>query len=146
MGYWQSQAEQAGLGERIRMLGFTRHIPDLLRAADLLVHPSFYDAYGLSVHEALCCGVPALVTRSSGVAERYPAVLSGLLLDAPPSVENLMDRLQRWRSHREEFRARTLDFSAKLRQRTWTDMAREFVEVVSQCQDLKAASPQQCET
>jgi glycosyltransferase involved in cell wall biosynthesis len=127
VAYWQSQAEKAGLGNRIRMMGFRNDVAELLRAADLLVQPSFYEAYGLSAHEALCCGVPALVTRSAGVAERYPDSLSDLLLDSPPSVENLVDRLRRWRAAQKDWRAKTNNFSTQLRQRTWRDMAREFV-------------------
>ncbi|HLY99228.1 MAG TPA: glycosyltransferase, partial [Candidatus Angelobacter sp.] len=126
--YWRAQAEKSGLGRRIRMIGFTQDVPLLLRASDVFIQPSFYEAYGLSAHEALCCGLPALVTRTAGIAERYPAALSGLLLDGPPSVHNLVDRLRQWRTEHEEWRARVEDFSSSLRQRTWTDMAREFVE------------------
>jgi|SRR5882724_2370667 len=127
--YWQAQSEKAGLGSRIRMMGFVQDVPDLLRAADVMVQPSFYEAYGLSAHEALCCGVPALVTRSSGIAERYPAALSDLLLDHPPSVENLVDRLRQWRAAYKDWRAKINSFSSQLRQHTWADMAREFVEL-----------------
>ena len=129
VAHWQSQAEQAGLSRRIRMLGFTSEIPDILRASDVMVQPSFYEAYGLSAHEALCCGVPALVTRSTGIAERYPATLSDLLLDHPPSVQNLVDHLRGWRAGWKEWRVRLQNFSAQLRQRTWAGMAREFVEI-----------------
>lgn len=129
VAFWQKQVEKTGLSRRVRMIGFTSDIQELLRAADLLVQPSFYEAYGLSVHEALCCGVPALVTESAGVAERYPASLRNLLLDSPPSVEDLIERLRHWRSSMQDYRAATQVFSEKLRQRTWTDMAREFVEV-----------------
>ncbi len=128
VSYWQSQAEKAGLSKRIRMLGFIQNVPDLLRAADVMVQPSFYESYGLSAHEALCCGVPALVTRSSGIAERYPSALSDLLLNGPPSVESLIDRLRQWRAAHKDWRAKVNGFSAQLRQRTWSDMAREFVE------------------
>jgi glycosyltransferase involved in cell wall biosynthesis len=127
VSYWRSQAQESGLDRRIRLMGFTQEAPQLLRAADVLIQPSFYEAYGLSAHEALCCGVPALVTRSSGIAERYPAALSDLLLDGPPSVHDLVDRLRRWRAQHEEWRARVNAFSAQLRQRNWADMAREFV-------------------
>ncbi len=128
VAYWQSEAEKAGLSDRVRMMGFRNDVADILRAADLLVQPSFYEAYGLSVHEAICCGVPALVTRSAGIAERYPSSLSDLLLDSPPSVENLVDRLRCWRAAEKDRRTKVNSFSTQLRQRTWSDMAREFVE------------------
>ena len=126
---WRTEAERVGLSKRIRMQGFAREVPDIVRASDLMVHPTFYDSYGLGVQEALCSGVPAMVTRSAGVAERYPANLSDLLLDHPPSAANLIASLRRWRAGREEYRTRVLEFSAQLRQRTWGDMAREFVEI-----------------
>jgi glycosyltransferase involved in cell wall biosynthesis len=126
--YWQGQAAVAGLAQRIKVIGSSRKIPEILQAANVLVHPAFYEAYGLSVHEALCCGIPALVTRTAGVAERYPASLQDLLLDHPPSVANLTDRLRHWRVNRLTYDDRAQEFSAKLRGRTWTDMAREFVE------------------
>jgi len=47
-------------------------IPALVRAATRLL------IFG--VHEALCCGLPAIVSASAGVAERYPADRLGLLL------------------------------------------------------------------
>jgi glycosyltransferase involved in cell wall biosynthesis len=38
----------------------------LYRCADALVHPSFYEAYSLAVHEALANGLPVIVGRNTG--------------------------------------------------------------------------------
>jgi glycosyltransferase involved in cell wall biosynthesis len=127
--HWQSQSEKAGLSGRIRVMGFTQDVAEVFRAADVMVQPSFYEAYGLAAHEALCCGIPALVTRSSGVAERYPFSLSELLLNAPPTVENLVEKLRQWRADWQGHRARVQAFSSRLRERTWADMAHEFIEL-----------------
>src|SRR2546428_102724 len=81
---WQGMAAAHELAGRVRFLGFRTDVPDLLRAADVLIAPSRYEPYGLTVHEALCCGLPALVSAAAGVAERYPAELSDLLI---PNVE-----------------------------------------------------------
>ena len=69
---WRQRAQAAGLGDRMRFLGFRSDVPEILAALDALVHPARYEAYGLSVHEALCRGVPAIVSASAGVAERIP--------------------------------------------------------------------------
>lgn len=127
---WRRLAAAAGLSERVRMLGFTKQIPDLLAAADALVSPTRYDAYGLGVHEALCRGLPAFVTRSAGIAERYPADLSDLLLCDPPNPVDLAQRLRRWRSDIPGYSVRVARFGATLRQRTWLDMAREIVALL----------------
>jgi glycosyltransferase involved in cell wall biosynthesis len=66
-------------GDRVRFLGFRTDVPEIPSALDGLVHPR-YEAAGLSVHEALCRGLPAIVTACAGVAERYPADLRHCLL------------------------------------------------------------------
>jgi len=123
---WRATVAAEGLERRIDFFGFTKQIPDLLAAADALVSPTHYDAYGLGVHEALCCGLPAFVTRSAGVAERYPESLSGLLLDDPPQAADLAARMRSWRERMPEFRVAVAPFGEKLRTRTWDDMARDI--------------------
>ena len=69
---WRERVAAAGLAARMRFLGFREDVPKILAAVDAIVHPARYEAYGLSVHEAICRGVPAVVSRSAGVAELYP--------------------------------------------------------------------------
>jgi glycosyltransferase involved in cell wall biosynthesis len=80
---WRRRAEEAGLPHRIRFAGFRTDVPQVLAALDALVHPARYEAYGLAVREAICRGVPAVVTASAGVAEEYPPELAGLLISDP---------------------------------------------------------------
>lgn len=129
---WQARAEAHGLGQRVRMLGRTKEAHDLLLSSDLLLSPTHYEAYGLGVHEALCCGIPAFVTRTAGVAERYPAELNELLLDSPPTVADLVARLRRWHQDQSGYQARLRSFSDELRQRTWADMARDMVAYINE--------------
>jgi glycosyltransferase involved in cell wall biosynthesis len=124
---WQARASADGLAERVRFLGFRRDVPELLPACDVLVAPTRYEAYGLGVHEALCSGVPALVSRSAGVAERYPAGLHGLLLDDPEDVADLAARLRTWYGQRTELQTQTAELAARLRGWTWDHMAEAIV-------------------
>jgi glycosyltransferase involved in cell wall biosynthesis len=94
-------------------------------ACDLLIHPARYEAYGLAVHEALCRGLPALVTAAAGVAERYPADLSQLLLQDPRSATELTARLSGWREDA-GIADRVAAFASRLRSRTWDHMSREI--------------------
>ena len=100
LAVWETRVAEAGLTDRVRFLGFRSDVPDLLRAADALVHPARYEAYGLGVHEALCCGLPAVVSAVAGVAERYPPDLADLLLTDPESPAELAARLRYWRANR----------------------------------------------
>jgi glycosyltransferase involved in cell wall biosynthesis len=140
--YWRNRAQACGLQSRIRLLGFTRQIADVLAAADALVSPTHYEAYGQGVHEAICCGLPAFVTRTAGVAERFPEDLAELLLHDPPRPDDIVHRLRRWRRNESEYQNRVRRFADELRQRTWADMAAEIIGLVnthSQDQQRKAA-------
>jgi glycosyltransferase involved in cell wall biosynthesis len=127
---WRRSIEQAGLASRITMLGSTDRITDLLAAADVLVSPVRYEAYGLNVHEALCRGVPAIVSATAGISERYPPELSELILHDPSSVDELVERLLGWRAAMPAWKDSIKPLAAELRARTWEDMARDFVAVV----------------
>jgi glycosyltransferase involved in cell wall biosynthesis len=110
-------------------LGFRSDVPEVLRGCDALVSPVRYEPYGLNVHEALCCGLPALVSRSAGVAERYTADLEPLLIDDPDDPHGLADRLRLWLDRRDRFATAAVALSERLRAYTWDDMAARFVEV-----------------
>jgi glycosyltransferase involved in cell wall biosynthesis len=125
--YWTARARRDGLDHSIRFLGFRNDVPDLMRAADLLVAPTRYDSYGLGVHEAICCGLPGIVSAGAGVAERYPPDLSGMLLPDPEDARDLAERLGRWRAAPDAARQAVRAFADELRSRTWDDMASQLL-------------------
>ena len=117
------------------MLGFTDRIADVLAAADVLVSPVRYEAYGLNVQEAICGGVPAIVSASAGIAERYPAQLDGLLLRNPRDVGEIVERVRRWRESIDAWKESVKPLAAELRSRSWETMAKEFVTLVQNSAD-----------
>jgi glycosyltransferase involved in cell wall biosynthesis len=127
---WAHKAREQGCGDRIRFVGFRSDVPDLLAAVDALVHPARYEAYGLSVREALSRGIPAIVSRSAGVAEEMPASLDDLLLDKPDDAEELAERLRLWRRNRDALDLSVAALGDRLRGRTWDHMAAEIVAAV----------------
>jgi glycosyltransferase involved in cell wall biosynthesis len=131
LGAWQERARADGVSERIRFLGFRKDVPDVLAACDAMAAPTRYEPFGLGVQEALCTGIPALVSADAGVAELYPAELSELLLHCPASACTLEAGLKNWRKHHERLREATHNLSDRLRQRTWQTMAREIHALIS---------------
>jgi glycosyltransferase involved in cell wall biosynthesis len=123
---WEQQTRAEGLARSIRFLGRRRDVPQLLAACDILVAPSRYDAYNLAAQEALCRGLPALVSARAGISERYPPELHDLILPDPEDGADLADRLRHWLLRREDYAARVRPFSEALRSYTWADMARDF--------------------
>ncbi|MGB8509814.1 MAG: glycosyltransferase family 4 protein, partial [Pyrinomonadaceae bacterium] len=127
---WRERIAAEDLGGRVRLIGFTERIGEVYAAADLLVSPARYEAYGLNVHEAVCRGVPALASRTAGVAELYTPELSEMLLPDAEDYADLAARLLRWRGEVEEWKASFAPLSAKLRARGWDEVAAEIISFV----------------
>jgi glycosyltransferase involved in cell wall biosynthesis len=101
-----------------------------MAAFDALVHPSRYEAYGLSVNEALCRGIPAIVSASAGEAEHYGPELGDLLIADSDDSAELAAKLTAWHRRRDEYRELVAPVSSLLRARTWDVMAQELVDIV----------------
>lgn len=127
---WKRRVTAAGMERRVRFLGFQPDVRRVLFAADAMVAPTRYEAYGLAVQEAICCGLPAIVSRAAGVAERIPAPLDALLLDDPGDADELAARLRGWVSGLDRYRAAALELSGALRAWTWDHMAARIVDIV----------------
>lgn len=125
--FWRREAERAGLADRVKFLGHTSRVRDVLAAADLLVSPVRYEAYGLNVQEALCRGAAVLVTDNAGIVERFDDDLSAMRLPRNVTADHLADRLREWATDVAGWRERTAATAAQLQQRTWDDMASEIV-------------------
>ncbi len=127
---WQRLAIEAGIAERIRFLGFRLDVPRLLPACDVLLAPTRYEPYGLGVQEAICCGLPAFVSREAGIAERYPAALADFLLPNPDDITDLEHRLLVWRQNLEGYRPALKTFADHLASRTWDRMAADILDLL----------------
>ncbi len=129
---WMARAEEFGMRNRIQFLGFRNDVSTILAASDVLIAPTRYEAYGSGVHEALCCGLPAFVTRTAGVAERYPADLQDLLIQDPEDWRTLADRLRTWRKDAKGYQERVSDFSKTLRAHTWDQMVVQMLALIEE--------------
>jgi glycosyltransferase involved in cell wall biosynthesis len=70
------------LGDRVMLLGERSDVPELLRALDILLLPSWEEPFGRVVVEALAVGVPVAATSAGGPREVLRDGVEGLLL--PP--------------------------------------------------------------
>lgn len=69
---YRSQAQQAGFGDRLTLVGKQTAIEAWHHAMDLFVLPARIEEFGQAAQEAMVCGVPAIITDRMGVAERLP--------------------------------------------------------------------------
>ena len=126
----REQLRREALDAHVTCVGFRQDVGRLVRSADLLVAPARYEPYGLSVHEALCSGVPAVVSASCGVCERLPFEARDLIVQDAGDAGELAVRLATWQEDQARYRALALDTSRTLRQWTWHCMAEEMVRLI----------------
>jgi glycosyltransferase involved in cell wall biosynthesis len=125
---WKEKADMAGLAARIDFLGFRSDVAKVVSACELLVAAPLYEPYGLGVHEALVAEVPAIVSASSGVAERYPEALHDLLLPDPLDDADLAARIERALEAPRPYPGLAA-LARELRVRTWERVAADIVAI-----------------
>jgi glycosyltransferase involved in cell wall biosynthesis len=108
----EAEAKQLDFGGRLRFLGYRDDVPDLLHAADLLVHPSRIEPLGSSLIDAMFARAPIVTTTTGGIPELVgplddeppvaflsppadPEALAGSLLDALASPDRLASMVER---------------------------------------------------
>ena len=72
----------AGLGDRLRLLGYRTDVAAVLAAADIFVLPSHFEGLPMSVIEAMLTGLPVVATNIRGPREQVVPELTGLLVRA----------------------------------------------------------------
>jgi glycosyltransferase involved in cell wall biosynthesis len=66
----ETEAATLGIAQRVRFLGFANQtqLPAIYTAADLMVLPSAYDAFGVVINEAMLCRCPVAASDQVGAA------------------------------------------------------------------------------
>jgi glycosyltransferase involved in cell wall biosynthesis len=118
------------LEDRVLLLG---HITEeeklgLLDATDVFVHPSRFEAFGVSLLEALARGLPCVGSRVGGV----PWLLEdcGLLVE-PGDVDGIAERLGRLRADAGLRQSLSIAGRAKAATMTWDRVAARYEQIVS---------------
>ncbi len=83
---------EAGLGERLRLLGYREDVAAVLAAADIFALPSHFEGLPMSVIEAMLTGLPVVATDIRGPREQVVNDATGLLvppMQVPPLARAL---------------------------------------------------------
>ena len=68
-GELEALASQLGVQSRVEFLGIRNDIPQLVAESDLYVQSSRWEGFCLAVVEAMCGGLPCIVSRNAGLQE-----------------------------------------------------------------------------
>jgi len=105
-------------------------------AADVLLHPSIYDTFGLVVAEAMAHGLPVIVSREAGVSELIEHGRSGWVLERtdPQAAGAALRLLAAEPVLREQLAEGGRSVAAH---RRWDDAARETLAVYRRALDQR---------
>jgi len=84
-----------GMAESVVFAGPTQDPASIMRAADVFVQPSHYEAFGISTIEAMATGLPTVATRVGGMTDYLVDEENALLCDprAPEALARQIGRL-----------------------------------------------------
>ena len=82
-----------GEGTRVRFVGARTDVPEWLRAADVFVLTSRWEARALVVQEAMAAGLPVVVTRTGGLPDLVGDAGSLVAVGDPVAVAHRVDQL-----------------------------------------------------
>lgn len=89
-----ARGRELGLGDRFRILAPVppEEVNGLMHQYDLLVHPSHFETFGMTVVEANAAGLPVLVTRSNGPEDSLEGIedLAGALMDVDENPRTIV--------------------------------------------------------
>jgi UDP-glucose:(heptosyl)LPS alpha-1,3-glucosyltransferase len=86
---YQRLAARLGIADRVRFIGYCSEMRNCYFAADLFVHPTFYDPCSHVVLEAMACGLPVVTSRYNGASELMHPPREGYVIDDPHDHEHL---------------------------------------------------------
>jgi UDP-glucose:(heptosyl)LPS alpha-1,3-glucosyltransferase len=79
---------------RVRFLPPTAQVERYYAAADVFLFPTYYDAFGLVVAEAMATGLPVITSRAAGAAELIEHGESGWLTADPWDPDQIVEGLR----------------------------------------------------
>jgi len=88
LGAAEALARELGVADRVRALGQSENLEDLLAMADLTLLPSRHESFGLVALESMACGTPVIVTGNGGAGEFVEHGINSYLCD-PDDLESI---------------------------------------------------------
>jgi UDP-glucose:(heptosyl)LPS alpha-1,3-glucosyltransferase len=92
---WQRRSQRLGLAEHVSFLGTVADLVPYYSAADVYVHPTYYDPCSLVLLEAAASGLPIVTTRRcNGAAELFRDGDNILTVNDPSEHDAIYERVE----------------------------------------------------
>ena len=133
---YQRRVDALGLGRFVTFTGPTQRAASFYHAADVCVHPTYYDPCSRVVLEALWHGLPCITTSFNGAAEVVRDGVEGFVVDSPEDTGLWARRIEELRSP--ELCRKMSRNALRLRERISMDRhVQELDELLAEAADRK---------
>lgn len=115
--------------ERVHLVSETSQVAPYYQAADLYVHPTLNDSFGMAPLEAMSFGLPVILSPAPwcGFAQYVQDEREALILSHPERADELAQAISRLRAE-PDLRARLHDgVQAVLARHAWPEVARQYL-------------------
>jgi UDP-glucose:(heptosyl)LPS alpha-1,3-glucosyltransferase len=122
-------AKKYQIENKITFLGGRENIAEFFLAADLLLHPAYFENTGTVLLEAMISGLPVLTTEACGYAQYVRNADAGIVLSAPFQQSEFNLTLQKMLLFPEQkWQQNGLAFAQKTEIYTMPEKAADFIE------------------
>lgn len=101
---YEAEIEKLGISDHVRLLGYVSPPDPILKSAEIFIHPSLWEGFGLVLLEAMSHEKPVVASRASAIPEIVADGETGLLVP-PGDSDALAEAILRLLSHPEEARS-----------------------------------------
>ncbi len=84
--------DKNGLGSSVKFTGNVNNVNEYLQASDIFIFPTENEAFGISLIEAMACGLPSISTRIGGVKDILQNQKNGMVIN-PGNFQQLFEAL-----------------------------------------------------
>jgi UDP-glucose:(heptosyl)LPS alpha-1,3-glucosyltransferase len=91
---YQRRIHSLGVDRFVTFTGATQRMASFFHAADVCVHPTYFDPCSRVVLEALSQGLPCITTAFNGAAEIMTDGREGFVIESPEAVETWAERIK----------------------------------------------------
>lgn len=128
----RAKAEELGVRDRLKLLGFRKDIAELHRAADIFVFPSLQEGLPVAVMEAMASGLPLVASKIRGNEDLISNNQGGYLIK-PRDSEQIAKAIERMilnPKKREKMEKHNFEIIKNYGQKTVLQKMNEFFEEI----------------
>ena len=128
----RAKAEELGVRDRVKLLGFRKDIAELHKAADIFVFPSLQEGLPVAVMEAMASGLPIVASKIRGNEDLISNNQGGYLVNPTDSeqVAKAIEKMIQNPKKREKMEERNLEIITKYGQETVLQKMDEFFDEI----------------